>query len=211
MAKILFITANPSDETRSLSMAAGKAFIETYEKTNPTDEIIKLDLYQEYVPMMDAEVIGSWAKLAEGQAFETLSESEMQKLIRLDQIVEQFMSADKVVFVTPMWNLGSPAVLKSYIDTIAVPGKTFKYTDTDHIGLIPDMKVLHIQARGGFYSAGEDQEIEMGDRYLKAIMGFMGVTDYQCLFMEGHSAMPHKTEEIKANGVQRAIELAKVF
>lgn len=44
---------------------------------------------------------------------------------------------------------------------IAVPVKTFKYTETGHIGLIPDMKVLHIQTRGGFYSAGEDQEISI--------------------------------------------------
>jgi len=32
MAKVLFITANPKDENQSFSIAAGKAFLETYKK-----------------------------------------------------------------------------------------------------------------------------------------------------------------------------------
>ena len=40
--------------------------------------------------------------------------------------------------------------MKAYIDSIAVAGKTFKYTEQGPVGLLTDKKALHIQARGGY-------------------------------------------------------------
>ena len=37
MANVLYITANPYDETRSYSMAVGKVFIESYKELHPQD------------------------------------------------------------------------------------------------------------------------------------------------------------------------------
>ena len=39
-----------------------------------------------------------------------------------------------------MWNLSFPPVLKAYIDTITVAGKTFKYTAEGPQGLLTDKK-----------------------------------------------------------------------
>ena len=50
MAKVLYITAHPNDETQSFSMAAGKAFIDTYKEVNPNDEVVHIDLYKENIP-----------------------------------------------------------------------------------------------------------------------------------------------------------------
>lgn len=211
MTKVLFITANPNDENHSLSMASGKAFLDTYVEINPADEIIKLDLFKEEIPTLDGDVFSAWAKLREGKTIETLSATELSKVGRLNEIVDQFVSVDKIVFVTPLWNFSVPAIVKSYIDAIAIPGKTFKYTEHGSVGLLHDMKVLHIQARGGFYSEGPSVDLEMGNRYLKELMNLMGITEFECLFMEGHNEVPHKAEEIKAEGIQRAKQLAKKF
>ncbi|OIR60263.1 hypothetical protein BLL41_15080 [Bacillus sp. FMQ74] len=50
MAEVLHITAHPYDHIKSFSMAAGKAFIETYKEVNPKDEVVHINLYKEYIP-----------------------------------------------------------------------------------------------------------------------------------------------------------------
>lgn len=212
MTKVLFITANPNDENGSFSMAVGKVFIETYKETNPTDEIVTVDLFKEEIPNLDADVFSGWGKLRAGQPMDALSTEELGKVNRLNDILDQFISADKMIFVTPLWNYLFPAVVKAYIDAVAVPGKTFKYTEKGSVGLLQGKKVLHIQARGDFYSEGHPlAHLELGNRYLKQLMAVMGITEFESLFIEGHDAMRHKAEEIKAAGIERAKQLAQSF
>ena len=45
MAKV-YITAHPFNELVSNSMAAGKAFIETYQQQHPDDEVKHIDLFE---------------------------------------------------------------------------------------------------------------------------------------------------------------------
>ncbi|WP_342560226.1 FMN-dependent NADH-azoreductase [Psychrobacillus sp. FSL W7-1457] len=212
MTKLLFITANPNDENHSFSMAAGKAFIEAYTATNPKDEIVTVDLFKQEIPNLDADVFSGWGKLRAGQSMDALSKEELVKVSRLNEILDQFVSADKMVFVTPLWNYLFPAVLKAYIDAVAVPGKTFRYTEKGSVGLLQGKKVLHIQARGDFYSEGHPlADLELGNRYLKQLMAVMGISEFEGLFIEGHDAMRDKAEEIKLAGIERAKQLAKKF
>ncbi|GKU82236.1 FMN-dependent NADH-azoreductase [Niallia sp. NCCP-28] len=211
MAKVLYITAHPHDETASFSMAAGKAFIEEYKTVNPNDEIVAIDLYKENIPHIDADVFSGWGKLQSGSAFDALSQEEQAKVARLAELSDQFVGADKYVFVTPLWNFSFPPVMKAYLDSVAVAGKTFKYTAEGPIGLLTDKKALHIQARGGFYSEGPAADLEMGHKYLSIIMNFFGVPSFEGIFIEGHNAQPDKAQEIKENGIARAKDLAHTF
>ncbi|WP_338447691.1 FMN-dependent NADH-azoreductase [Niallia oryzisoli] len=211
MAKLLYITAHPHDERQSFSMAAGKAFIETYKEVNPNDEVVHIDLYKENIPHIDTDVFSGWGKLQSGKGFDELSDDEKTKVGRLNELSDQFITGDKYVIVTPLWNLSFPPVMKAYIDSIAVAGKTFKYTEQGSVGLLTDKKVLHIQARGGMYSEGPAAALEMGHRYLQVIFSFFGVPNVEGLFIEGHAAMPDKAEEIKQNGIARAKDLAHTF
>ncbi len=211
MAKVLYITAHPHDESQSYSMAVGKAFLDTYKEVNPSDEIVHIDLYNENIPQIDADVFSGWGKLHSGHAIETLSAEEQAKVGRLAELSEQFIAGDKYVFVTPLWNFSFPPVVKAYFDSIAVAGKTFKYTEQGPVGLLTDKKVLHIQARGGIYSEGPAAEMEMGHRYISVMMNFFGVPSIEGLFVEGHNAFPEKAEEIKANAIARARDMAYTF
>ncbi|MGR3764329.1 FMN-dependent NADH-azoreductase [Rossellomorea sp. NS-SX7] len=211
MTKVLYITAHPHDDTQSFSMAAGKAFIDKYKELNPTHEVVGVDLYKEDIPHIDADVFSGWGKLQTGKGFDQLSESEKAKVGRLSELVDQFVDADKYVFVTPFWNFSFPPVMKAYIDSVSVAGKTFKYTDHGPIGLLTDKKALHIQARGGIYSEGPAAQMEMGHRYLDVMMQFYGVPSFEGLFIEGHAAMPEKALEIKEDGIARAKDLAHTF
>ncbi|PNZ24067.1 azoreductase [Staphylococcus petrasii] len=208
MTKLLYITAHPLDELASNSMAAGKTFVDSYKENHPSDEVKHIDLFKEDIPMIDKDVLTGWGKLRNG---DELTSDEQQKVNRLSEILDEFLEADKYVFVSPMWNLSFPPVLKAYIDAISIAGKTFKYTAEGPQGLLTDKKALHIQSRGGYYTEGPAAEVESGDRYLRNIMTFLGVPSYETIIIEGHNAEPEKTEEIKAASIAEAKELAKTF
>jgi FMN-dependent NADH-azoreductase len=211
MAQVLYITAHPHDETQSYSMAVGKAFIDSYKENNPNDEVVHVDLYSENIPHIDADVFSGWGKLRSGQAFDELSSEEKAKVSRLNELSDQFIAADKYVFVTPLWNFSFPPVMKAYLDSVAVAGKTFKYTEQGPVGLLPGKKALHIQARGGIYSEGPAAQMEMGHRYISVMMSFFGINELEGLFVEGHNAMPDKAQEIKENAIARAKDLGHTF
>ncbi|MEC3885716.1 FMN-dependent NADH-azoreductase [Halobacillus sp. HZG1] len=208
MAKVLYITAHPHDETASYSMRVGKAFINTYKEVNKGDEIIHIDLYREDIPQIDADIFSGWGKLQSG---DHLSDEETRKVERLGELSDQFISADKYVFVTPMWNFSFPPVMKAYIDAVAVAGKAFKYTEQGPVGLLTDKKAFHIQACGGIYSEGPAAGMEMGHRYLNILMQFFGVPSFDGLFVEGHAANPDQADEIREHAVARAKDAAQTF
>ncbi|MET1032114.1 FMN-dependent NADH-azoreductase [Domibacillus tundrae] len=211
MADVLFITAHPHDESQSYSMAVGQAFIDAYREVNQNDEVIRLDLYQENIPHIDNDIFSGWGKLRSGTTFGELSDQEQAKVGRLSELSDQFVAADKYVFVTPMWNFSFPPVMKAYIDAVCVAGKTFKYTEQGPVGLMTDKKALHIQARGGVYSEGPAADMEMGHRYLSVVMQFFGIPSFDGLFVEGHNQFPDRAQEIKAEAIKHAQELAKTF
>lgn len=208
MSQVLYITAHPLDEMVSNSMAVGKSFIDTYKAEHPEDEVVHIDLFKEDVPEIDAEVFSGWGKLQSG---DTLTDSEQQKVNRLTELVDQFVAAGKYVFVTPMWNLSFPPAVKRYFDAVTVAGKTFKYTAEGPQGLLTDKAALHIQSRGGYYSEGPAADFELGDRYIRTILAFMGVPDISLIAIEGHNAEPENAEEIKLNAIQQAEQFAKQF
>lgn len=211
MAKLLYITAHPHDHQTSYSMAVGQAFLDSYRESHPQDEIVHLDLYNMEIPHIDADVFSGWGKLRGGSDFSALTDAEKKKVARLGELVDEFVSGDKFVFVTPMWNFSYPPIMKAYIDSICVAGKTFNYTKEGPVGLQKGKSAIHIQARGGIYSDGPAAGMECGHRHLAAIMQFFGITDFKGIFVEGMNAMPEKAAEIKEKAIAEAKQEAKVF
>lgn len=211
MAKVLYITANPKPEDQSYSLSVAKEFLNTYRQQNPDDEIIELDLYKLDIPYIDTDVFSGWGKLQQGTAFEDLTADEKAKVGRINELTDQFIAADKYIFVTPMWNFSVPPKMKAYIDTICIAGKTFKYTEQGPVGLLTNKGAVHIQARGGVYSEGPAKDFEFGDRYIRAVLTFLGVPSIESVIVEGMAQMPNEAENIKAKAIEQAREVAKRF
>lgn len=211
MATVLYITAHPRQEAESFSLQVGRSFLDSYREAAPNDEIVRLDLYSLDIPYIDADVFAGWGKLQSGQGFDKLNPEEQRKVKRLGELCDQFVAADKYVFVTPLWNFLFPPILKAYIDAICVAGKTFKYTEQGPVGLLTNKRALHIQARGGVYSEGPAAEMEFGHRYLATIMQFFGVPSFEGLFVEGHAQDPGRAQEILAEAIMRTPDVAKRF
>jgi FMN-dependent NADH-azoreductase len=210
MAKLLYITCNLKPAELSRSLSVGKGFLDEYLKHNPEDEVHFLDLYRDNIQRIDADVISGWGKLRSGESFASLTADEQRKISRIGKHADQFIAADKYVFITPMFNLGFPAEFKMYIDAVCVAGKTFAYTPTGPVGLLKDQgrKYLHIHSSGGFhYGKDEDHSVP----YLKSVMGFMGVEDFEVIVVEGVDAMPDLAEEIKVTAIAKARQAALSF
>jgi len=211
VAKVLYITANPKAVEQSYCLAVGQAFIEAYRKEKPEDEVVELDLYRTQIPDIDTDVFSGWGKLQQGKSFDELSKDEKDKVARINALTDQFVAADKYVFVTPLWNFSFPSRVKAYIDTICIAGKTFRYTANGPVGLLEGKKAVHIQARGGVYSEGPAKEMEFGDRYLRTIFGFIGIRDVDSVIVEGMAQTPDQAQAIKEKAIARAREAAREF
>jgi FMN-dependent NADH-azoreductase len=197
--KLLYIKVNPKKDEDSASATLANEFLTMYQKNNKDVTIEKLDLYNQEVPFLDVDVFSAWGKFA---SHDDLTEGEQGKVKRMDELTNQFLEADKIVIAAPFWNLSYPPMLKAYIDTICIAGKTFKYTETGPVGLVTDKTVLLIESRGGIYSKGPAAELENSQRYLRTIMNFMGIENFISVIAEGL--------EIDENFRETAIQDAKV-
>ncbi|MBO7746740.1 FMN-dependent NADH-azoreductase [Paenibacillus sp. MWE-103] len=211
MSTVLYVTAHPLETQLSHSLTVGREFIQTYHKANPNDEIIHLDLYKTDIPQLDAEVLNGWNQLKTGAAFEELSAESQAKVARLNELVDQFIAADKIVIVNPVWNFLFPPVLKAYIDAICIPGKTVRYSSEGIVGLASNKKLLHIQASGSMLSVGPSAGYEFSHRYLTAVSEYMGIPSIEVIYIEGTGAGTDKASSIKERAIQQALDLAKSF
>jgi FMN-dependent NADH-azoreductase len=200
MATVLYIKANAKPEGQSRTFQVSDAFINTYRESHPDDRIVTLDLYKEGIGFLSEEsVLMHKPSPGEGRDHPTL------------KYAHQFREADKIVIAEPLWNLGIPAILKAYIDYITVNGITFGYTEQGPVGLCQGKKAINITARGGTYSSGAFADYEMGDRYLRTILGFLGIYDYRTLAAESLDVVGTDVAAVMEDAVKRAQEIARNF
>jgi len=214
MEKLLYVTANPKGLEKSKGLKIGEAFLEAFQEDCPEVEIKRIDLFNMDFPQMDADLVSARGKLAGyGYTLDQLSEMEREKILKMHALADEFISFDYYVFVSPMWNLNSPAILKAYLDNLFISGKTFAHTPNGPKGLLANKKAVHIQTRGGQYTGTPLQELESGDRYLRIALTFLGIEVMDTVIAEGFDLYPKKIQEImeaaKENARAAAKDLAK--
>ncbi|MFC4653147.1 FMN-dependent NADH-azoreductase [Lactococcus nasutitermitis] len=215
MSTLLVILSHPHTTDFSYSLATADKFIASYKLANPNDTIIIRDLFDEEnpVPALSNEVFSAWTK----QKFttEALTAVETKLLEAHTEFLDEFLVADKYVFVNPMYNHFLPAELKQYIDVTAVARKTFRYTENGPEGLLKGKKALHIQAAGGYYHDENGMPLanshDFGSAYLQATMRLYGLGTPESLYVEGYARYPERAEEIKAATFAKAEALGKTF
>ncbi|MGO4547828.1 FMN-dependent NADH-azoreductase [Paenibacillus sp. 2TAB23] len=208
MSTVLFVKANDRGIEMATSVKLYHAFLDSYKASHPEDTVVELDLFQEELPYLNADMINGNFKAARGY---DLTEGEQAAVAVSDKYINQFLAADKVVFAFPLWNFTVPAVLHTYIDYLSQAGKTFSYTAEGPVGLIPDKKVALLNARGGIYSEGPAAGAEMAFNFIRNVMGFYGVKNLESVIIEGHNQLPDQAEAIVATGLEQAKKVAAGF
>ena len=188
MATVLIVKAHPLDPQKSYALRALEEFETRFASLHPEDMIEIVDVFEDQIPTLDKPLLEAMAAAKKG---EEIASEQAERLERYNAFTQQFLSADKIVVVNPLWNLNVPSQLVSWINTINVAGLTFKYGPEGSIGLIKDKKLLHIQSNGGVY-AGQDPAAQ----YIKSIFEFLGLKDIQQVFIEGQSADPSQAQAI---------------
>jgi Flavodoxin-like fold. len=199
MAKVLVIKGTPQDENESRSLSVARIFIDEYNKWKPEDQFEEIDVYNIEIPLIDRIVLDGWKRLQESQPL--LPEQE-KKISAINKNTEQFMAADKYIFITPLWNLGVPPLVKAYIDNVCIAGKTFHYTEHGSVGDLKGKVAIHIHGAGGIYSDGV--HVQHGDAYIRDVLGFLGIEVLPTIWVEGIDYNPSRKKEIMERAIQRA-------
>lgn len=201
MSKVLYIKATVKPEGQSRTVEISDKFIEEYKLRNPEDEIITLDLYNENIDFLKGEDLGAVFG----------PKDEASKTHPILKYAYQFVEADKYVISAPMWNLSVPAIVKAYIDYVSVSGITFKYTENGPVGMCQGKKAVYVVTRGGSYSEGPAAMFEMGERYLRTIFGFFGITDFTTIALENLDVVGEDVDAIMESGLNQVEEIVKGF
>lgn len=102
-----------------------------------------------------------------------------------DRLIAELHAADIVVIGAPMYNFAIPSTLKSWFDHVLRAGATFEYGAEGPKGLVGPKQVVVIETRGGVYSEGPFAAFDAQEPHLRAMLGFMGLTDVQFVHAEG--------------------------
>ena len=108
-----------------------------------------------------------------------------------EAVLTEFLAADILVIGAPMYNFSVPSQLKSWIDHVAVAGRTFRYGPNGPEGLAGGRRVDIVVSRGGFYAADTPMGgMDFQERYLRGVFGFLGITDIHVVRAEGVAMGP---------------------
>lgn len=177
MTRILHLDASPRGD-RSVSRTLAKEFISNWQAAHPNDTVTYRDIGHHPVPFVtEAWIAGAFTPPEQHSP-------ETAEAIRIsDELVDEFLAADRYVFSIPMYNFSIPANFKAYLDQIVRVGRTFSFeADGSYKGLVQGKKMLIVTARGGSYPKDTPYHAyDLQEPYLRLIFGFIGITDIEII------------------------------
>jgi FMN-dependent NADH-azoreductase len=202
MSNILLLLSSPRPDSYSSQVA--HALVADLKRQNPNANIVIRDLTHDPIPHVDGDFVEA-VRSAEG------AKNETQKAIvaRSDALVDELLAADTVVIAAPMYNFGIPSTLKAWIDQVCRAGRTFSYGEKGIEGLAKGKRAFLVLARGGLYSTGPFQAFEHQGTYLKAVLGFIGITDVETIDVEGVAYGPDAARKSVNDALVKVTALAK--
>ena len=188
---ILQINASARREGANSTKVANSV-VERLKASNPAATFTLRDLAVTPHPVLDEAALGALFTPADQRSPEQAARVALD-----DALIAEIQAHDTIVLGVPMYNFGVPVQLKAWIDAIARAGTTFRYTATGPEGLLKGKTVYVALARGGLYrDTPNDSQVP----YLKAVLGFLGLTDLRFIYAEGLNMGP----EAAAKGFAQA-------
>ena len=194
MNNVLVIESSPRG-SESFTRKLTGAVVAKLSKKDPSLKVITNDLTKNPLPHLEEVHIAAFRAPPE-----THTAAHKEVLKRSDAVISAVKGADAIVIGIPMYNFSIPSVLKSWIDHLVRAGQTFRYTEKGPEGLVGGKKVYLAISSGGIYSEGPYKSYDFTESYMRAVLGFIGITDVITLRVEG-VAVPAKQEE----ALQKAI------
>ncbi|MBB2753269.1 UNVERIFIED_ORG: FMN-dependent NADH-azoreductase [Rhizobium aethiopicum] len=201
MSSILLLTSSPRAESLSTPIAVELA--EKLKNQNPGSVLVRRDLAANPLPHIDDLFTGAIRKPAEARTAE-----EVAAVKTSDELVNELFAADTIVISTGLINFNIYSSLKTWIDNVARAGVTFKYTESGPVGLLTGKKVYVVLTSGGVYSQGPAAPLNHAVPYLKSVLGFLGISDIETIYVEGLAFGPEAAEKAIDAAKSRVQEIA---
>jgi FMN-dependent NADH-azoreductase len=192
MSNVLFVTSSLFGE-QSKSRQVAAEFVQTWRQHHPGTKVTERDTNT--VPHLDAAALGALIIPPEGR-----NAAQQSAVAFADALIAELERAETVVMAAPMYNFTIPSTLKAWLDHIARAGRTFRYTAAGPQGLLTGKRVFVIASRGGLYADGPAKGMDFQEPYLRAMLGFLGLTDVTFIHAEGQNVSP----EAAASGMLTA-------
>jgi len=192
MKNILHITTSIKGEA-SLSLRLSETIIDKLAESYPAHEVITHDLSQNPMPHLEGMHLAAF-----GTPVQERSPEHFAAAAPSDAAIAELMSADAIVIGVPLYNFGIPSTLKSWIDHVVRAGVTFTYESGVPEGLAKNKKVYLAIATGGIYSEGPMKSYDYSENYLRAVLGFIGLTDIMVFRIEGSMMSSHAATALPA-------------
>ena len=193
--KILHLISSPRGAA-SFSIKLSNAIVEKLQAKNANSTVKVHSLVNTPFPHLEEAHLNSFFTPAESR-----SPEQAEAVKHSDEAIAELFDADAIVIGAPMYNFGIPSTLKAWIDHIARAGITFKYGENGPEGLVKNKKVYLAISTGGVYSEGPMKAYDFTEPYLRAVLGFLGMTDVTAFRVEGVN-MP----DLKDSALDKAIE-----
>ena len=195
MNRLLFVTSSVfGRQSKSRQIAA--EFVAAWSKANHGATVVERILSPESMPHLTQETIAAWSL-----PYDKRSPHQREVAALADAIIAEVEAADVIVIAAPMYNFTISSTLKAWIDHLARAGRTFRYTAAGPEGLLKGKKVFIVTGRGGVYSGQSPARgMDFQEPYLRAILGFVGLSDVTFIHVEGLSISP----ESAASGLEHA-------
>jgi len=207
--RLLHVNASPRGE-RSRSGLIGDRILARLSQARPALEIETLDVFDADLPPFDGQAIEGRYRLLMGQAVPPEQEEAWARIRRWG---EHFLSFDAWLFTVPMWNFGLPYRLKHYVDVLTHPGVTFRNdAQGDVEGLAAGRTAIIVAASAMPIEAGGPlAHLDFQLAYMKAWLGFIGVTDIRALRIAPTFGPPEAVEALMAEMAIQADALARAL
>lgn len=177
---LLLIDASPRGE-RSHSRKLGTEFLKTWQAAHLEGRAVVRDLGYEPPPFVSEAWVEGAFTAPEGHSHAARAAMRIS-----DRYIDELLAADEIVITTPIYNLNLPAVLKAWIDQVVRVGRTFTFVAGGYEGLAKGKRVRVLVASGSdFRPGGPAGAYNFLEPYLRAVLGFIGVTDVT--FVYAHS------------------------
>lgn len=184
MSEILLVTSSPRGAASHSSRIAGE-LARSLQQANPGSRLVQRDLAVQPLPHIGTDFAAGIHAPAEQR-----SAGQAAAVAASDAVVAELLAADTVVIAAGLINFAIPSTLKSWLDHVARAGQTFRYSEAGPEGLVTGRRVYLVIASGGVYSAGPAAAFDHAVPYLRAVLGFLGMTDVELVRVEGVAMGP---------------------
>jgi FMN-dependent NADH-azoreductase len=183
MPTLLHLDASPLETSVSRELA--REFVATWKAAHPHGTVVYRDLAAKPPTLIDQ----AWVQ-ASFTPPDARTAEQNSLLAPSEALIQELQSADEIVIGVPMHNFSVPASLKLWIDQIVRTGRTFSYGAGAPKGLITGKKATLLVASGGVYSPDSPAAaLNFVEPYLKAVLGFIGITDVRTVTVGGVSQL----------------------